>query len=456
MSEPFQTGLTIAGINLVGMLLIYSVLAFALTRLGWRDRGMAAVLLMIIIAQLFWLVPTLLILGLTNADTPAAWTIWFGNWLVASCATVVLWQAVRSIPRQMEDSARVDGCGSIGTFWHVILPFVWRELGMIATLTLMATLLPYWAFISTPDAGSSIIVFQRTPPPATQIGMMIAGSLSGMLPVIAIFFLVRRRRSLSTKRCPLFRTSRFDFDLDGDVVADHPLAAGALPYPEVAPFERRSGNAPAGSRILRGGRGIAEQLDVQDYWMRHTMHRQVTNDLPRVRAGLLHPAALEGDLRIFAHIEEIRGAQMLVAFRVCSIDARRLNRRNDRGFFGMIAIDLNRPAKFGELALRASQHVPDLEGDRGIRRVELEGLIRLTGGATNHQTETKQEEQARGLHRQGCSRSSRPGKRSKVTCPLPSLAADAGRATASARHRNRSGAGVLSCTGCSGVGSALA
>ena len=31
MSEPFQAGLTIAAINLVGMLLIYSVMAFALT-----------------------------------------------------------------------------------------------------------------------------------------------------------------------------------------------------------------------------------------------------------------------------------------------------------------------------------------------------------------------------------------------------------------------------------------
>ena len=179
---------------------------------------------------------------------------------------VVLWQMVRSIPRELEDSARVDGCGSFGTFRHVILPFVRRELGLIATLTLMATLLPYWTFVSTPDAGNSFIVFQRISPPAAQIAMMMAGSLCGTLPVIAIFFFVRRRdrfpeMSLETRpkreaipgACRrLFRAGRLDFDLDRDVVADHPFAAGPLPYPEVAPFERRGGDAPAGCRVFCG------------------------------------------------------------------------------------------------------------------------------------------------------------------------------------------------------------
>ena len=44
-------------INLVGMLLIYSLMANALTRFYWHGRGTMGVLGTIIVAGLFWIVP---------------------------------------------------------------------------------------------------------------------------------------------------------------------------------------------------------------------------------------------------------------------------------------------------------------------------------------------------------------------------------------------------------------
>ena len=173
-----------------------------------------------------------------------------------------------------------------------------------------------------------------------------------------------------------FRADRFDFDLDCNIVADHPLATGALPYPEVAALERRRGNAPAGCRIVRRRLGIAEQLDVQCYCARHSMHCQVAANFSSGGTGLFHPAAFEGDFRILLHVEEIRAAQMHVPFRIRGIDAARLDRRDDRGLFRVVPIDFNRSAEFRELAFRAPEHVPDFEGYRGVRRVEFENLIR--------------------------------------------------------------------------------
>ena len=193
MSQALQNCLMIVALNLAGMLIIYSLIAFALARLGWQGRGMAGVLATIFIAQIFWIAPATLILGLNSADAFAAWTIWFGNWLVSGFSIVILWRAVKGIPRQMEDSARLDGCGSFGTFRHVILPFVRRELGLIAILTVMATLLPFCVVVTTPEAGDSIIVFQWTSSPARRIGTMLAGSIVGMLPILALFFFARRR-----------------------------------------------------------------------------------------------------------------------------------------------------------------------------------------------------------------------------------------------------------------------
>jgi ABC-type glycerol-3-phosphate transport system permease component len=191
MSQQLTLCLIAVSANLVVMLLIYSFLTLLLARLAWQGSGVLAVIVMMIAAQLFWIVPALFIVG----DSSASYALWFGNWLVCGFAAVLLWQTARGIPRQLEDSARLDGLGSFDTWRHVIFPFVRRDLALIAIFTVMATLLPFWAFIDLPDASNVIILYQRASSPLERAGMMAAGSLIGALPLIAIFFLARGRRS---------------------------------------------------------------------------------------------------------------------------------------------------------------------------------------------------------------------------------------------------------------------
>jgi ABC-type glycerol-3-phosphate transport system permease component len=92
----------------------------------------------------------------------------------------------------LEDSARLDGLGAFGVWRHAVFPFVRRDLGLLAVFTVMATLLPFWAFISQPDVAKVIVVYQSASLPAEQIGMMLACSLVGAVPLIAIFVLAKR------------------------------------------------------------------------------------------------------------------------------------------------------------------------------------------------------------------------------------------------------------------------
>jgi ABC-type glycerol-3-phosphate transport system permease component len=103
-----------------------------------------------------------------------------------------LWRTAGRIPRQLEDSARLDGLGSFAIWRRAIFPFVRRDLGLLALFTIMATLLPFWAFINLPDADRSIVLFQRFFSVQGRIVMMAAGSVIGALPLIAIFFLAKR------------------------------------------------------------------------------------------------------------------------------------------------------------------------------------------------------------------------------------------------------------------------
>jgi multiple sugar transport system permease protein len=192
-------------VNLAGTSVIYSLMAFGLVRLSWRRRGTISVLLMIIIAGLSWSAPSILALNLDAKNANAlSYSLWFGNWLVSGFSVVILCQTVKGIPRQLEDSARLDGCGWFGIYWHIVLPLVKRELGLIAFLTAIGTSALCWSAVSVPggphqlfppwfawlspislegESSSSLVRF---------IGEIIAGSIVVTLPVMLIFLFAKR------------------------------------------------------------------------------------------------------------------------------------------------------------------------------------------------------------------------------------------------------------------------
>jgi raffinose/stachyose/melibiose transport system permease protein len=52
---------------------------------------------------------------------------------------VILRPFFRSIPVELEDAARIDGCGSFGFFWRVLLPLSRPALATVSVLALVAT-----------------------------------------------------------------------------------------------------------------------------------------------------------------------------------------------------------------------------------------------------------------------------------------------------------------------------
>jgi multiple sugar transport system permease protein len=193
MSEQLTTCLIAVATNLVGVLVIYALLAQAFARFAWRGRGILAVIALIVIAQLFWIAPALLIVVPRDPEGASSYALWFGNWIVSGFGIALFSQRARDIPRSLEDSARMDGIGAFGAWRHAVFPFVRRELGLVAFFTLMATLLPFWGSINQPDTANVIVLYQRVTTPAERLGMIAGCSLAGAAFVIAIFFLSKRR-----------------------------------------------------------------------------------------------------------------------------------------------------------------------------------------------------------------------------------------------------------------------
>jgi ABC-type glycerol-3-phosphate transport system permease component len=195
MSEPLRITLIAVTVNLGGTLVIYSFMAFFLARFHWHGRGVLAVIMTIIIAELFWIVPASIGFDHSLMGTPASYSLCFGNWLVSAFSIVLFCQTVKGIPRQLEDSARLDGCGWLGIYWHAVLPLVRRDLGFIALLIIMATALPFWADSVTGEGWHEpFLPFFAILglPTYDSLASMLAVSAIISLPVIAIFFIAKR------------------------------------------------------------------------------------------------------------------------------------------------------------------------------------------------------------------------------------------------------------------------
>ena len=88
--------------------------------------------------------------------------------------------------------------GWFGTYWHILLPFIKRELWLIGLLSLMGTSV----LLATPlvvfDGGFLtqwlawlLPTWQGGLAPTRNIGLMMGASLVATLPVILIFFLMK-------------------------------------------------------------------------------------------------------------------------------------------------------------------------------------------------------------------------------------------------------------------------
>jgi ABC-type glycerol-3-phosphate transport system permease component len=195
MSQELVTCLIAVAVNLIGMLVIYAVLSHALTHLAWHGRGTFGVVALILVAQLFWIAPAVWIVEARRAGEAGAYALWLGNWLVSGFSIVLLLKSAARIPVALADTARMDGLGGFAAWRHIVLPFVRRDLVLIAAFTVMATLLPFWGCLTLPEAGSSIVLFQRFLTLSGRLAFMAAISVAGAVPLFAIFFLAKSGRS---------------------------------------------------------------------------------------------------------------------------------------------------------------------------------------------------------------------------------------------------------------------
>ncbi len=195
--EQFLNTVTITVVRVVAQLLFCSMAAYAFARLRFPGRNALFMVLLAVLmvpGQLFLLPQYQLVMHLHLLNTVAGIVL---PGLFSAFGTFMLRQFFMSLPRDVEEAARLDGAGPLRVFWSVMLPLAKPGLISLGVLTVLWSwndLL--WPLVVTSDANRmplSVGLATLQGEHFTDYPVLMAGSLLASLPMIIMFLAAQRR-----------------------------------------------------------------------------------------------------------------------------------------------------------------------------------------------------------------------------------------------------------------------
>ena len=102
-----------------------------------------------------------------------------------------------SLPRELGDSARTDGCNDFQVFWHIYLPLARPGMATVVIIQSLYTWNEFMfsnTFISSPGKKTvQSAVFQAVGQYATDYTALCAGLIIALVPVILIYLVLQRQ-----------------------------------------------------------------------------------------------------------------------------------------------------------------------------------------------------------------------------------------------------------------------
>ncbi len=105
-------------------------------------------------------------------------------------------QYIQTLPRELEEAARMDGCSELGVFWRIIVPLSRPALAALAIFTFVRVwndfLWPLVVLQKSPNFTLVVGVASLQGEFSTDYGIIFAGAALAALPMIAFFLVFQR------------------------------------------------------------------------------------------------------------------------------------------------------------------------------------------------------------------------------------------------------------------------
>jgi multiple sugar transport system permease protein len=190
--------LIIVGGNIAGTLFSCSLVAYAFARLRFRGRDFLfnVLIVSLLIPWQTFMIPQFLMffhLGWYGTYLPLIVPSFFGN----AFFIFLIRQYMRTIPRELENAARVDGCNYFQVFWHIVLPlckpvlavcvvfvFLWSWNDLLGPLIYLDSNQKFTVAI-----GMANMVTSGFP----ALNLLMAANLIMMLPAVLLYFFAQEK-----------------------------------------------------------------------------------------------------------------------------------------------------------------------------------------------------------------------------------------------------------------------
>ncbi|MGL5440062.1 MAG: carbohydrate ABC transporter permease [Filifactoraceae bacterium] len=102
-------------------------------------------------------------------------------------------QFTHSVPKELLESAKIDGCGELKTFTHIVLPIVKPGIGALAIFTFIASWNDYFSQLVFTNSEKmktlplGLAAMAQGAEFTTNYGLLMAGALLASLPMIIVF-----------------------------------------------------------------------------------------------------------------------------------------------------------------------------------------------------------------------------------------------------------------------------
>ncbi|MFC7303741.1 carbohydrate ABC transporter permease [Streptomyces monticola] len=199
ISTFFVNSVLVAGGSVLGVLFSCSLAAYAFSRIRFAGRNLMFTLMIgtLLLPYHVLLIPQYVLfqkLGLIDSYAP----LLLGKYLAVEAFFVFLMvQFMRNLPKELDEAARLDGCGHLRIYWSIMLPLCRPALITSAIFTFINAWNDFMGpliYLNTPDKytvalGLKMFVDQEG---VADYGGMISMSLVALLPVLAFFLAFQR------------------------------------------------------------------------------------------------------------------------------------------------------------------------------------------------------------------------------------------------------------------------
>lgn len=184
-------------LSILGTILSSSLVAYSFARLKWpgRDQLFVVLLATMMLPGAVTMIPVFLIfrsLGWIDTLRP----LWIPSFFGGAFSVFLLRQFFMTIPNDLEDAAKIDGCSYFGIYWRIMLPLIKPALAALTIMTFMGSWNNFMGpliYINSPEKMTlayGLQLFQGAH--SAEYGLLMAASTLVMLPVLVTFFFTQR------------------------------------------------------------------------------------------------------------------------------------------------------------------------------------------------------------------------------------------------------------------------